>query len=211
MLILAVCLFTAGCDKYTNYKVLTFFFTGVPHPEKQPELSMTVEKSSKKTGEKSIKTVAVSSIHGPYDAGQCYLCHELSTTAALKTRDQTKKPAPEAKRFDRALPGRLLSPVNELCIECHTSKSTQSAFSKDLWIHGPVSSGMCIICHSPHATQHPYMLRQGNSNQMCAMCHKEGFISNTEAHREGDNCITCHNAHLGKNRFLLKKDFDEVF
>jgi len=209
--ILVVCLFTAGCDKYTKYKVLTVFFTGVPHPEKQPELSMTVEKANEPSEGEPTKTVAVSSIHGPYAAGMCYLCHEVSTTAGLKTRDRTKKPVQQTKRFDSALPGRLLAPVQELCIECHTSKSSKSAFSRDLWIHGPVSSGTCTICHSPHATQYRYMLRNGNSNQMCAMCHEEGFISNTEDHREGKDCITCHNAHLGKSRFLLKKDFDEVF
>lgn len=212
MVILAVCLVTTGCDKYTRYKVLTVFFTGVPHPDKQSELSMNVQKMTEEAKKEPEKTVAVSSIHGPYAAEQCFLCHEVNTTAGLRNRDRKdEEPSPSPARFDKALPGRLLAPVEKLCIECHTSKSVQSAFKKGLWIHGPVSGGMCTICHSPHATPYRYMLRQGKSNQMCTMCHAEGLLSNTADHREGNECTSCHNAHLGKNRFLLKKDFDEVF
>ena len=209
VIITALCVFAAqGCDKYTRYKALTFFFTGVPHPEKQVDFAVSKQRKIVEEGEEGETVTVLSSIHGPYAAGQCFLCHEVNTTAALR---KGAKGEGVARRFDSGLPGRLLSPIKDLCIECHPTKSMKSAFSQDLWIHGPVSSGLCTVCHSPHSTQFSYMLRKGNSNEMCAICHEPGFISQSEDHIEGKDCISCHNAHLGKNRFLLKKDYDEVY
>ena len=211
-ILLAVCvLVSQGCDKHTKYKVLTFFFTGVPHPENQADLLIMKKQMISKDADADEQVMAISSIHGPYGAGQCFLCHEVNTTAALKKGAKRQGKEKASMRFDSKLPGRLLSPIKQLCIECHPTKSMQSAFSQDLWIHGPVSSGLCTVCHSPHSTQYRYMLRRGNSSEMCSICHASGFISQSEDHIEGKDCISCHNAHLGKNRFLLKKDYDEVY
>jgi predicted CXXCH cytochrome family protein len=193
----------SGCDKYTRYKVSTFFFTGVPHPD--GIIEYLPQKAAKGSNMKEGKKEETSrSVHGPYAAERCYLCHEISSARRFGKVEDTK-------RFDKGLPGKLLSPVNTLCIECHTSKTMESAFSKNLWIHGPVSSGMCTICHDPHETQYRYLLRQGNSDQMCAMCHASEFIVPSEDHLAGEECTKCHNAHLGKNRFLLKKEFTEKY
>lgn len=193
----------SGCDKYTRYKLSTFFFTGVPHPDGIIDyLPKEAEKGSSRESEK--EEISSRSVHGPYAANRCYLCHEISKSRRFGRAEDTK-------RFDKGLPGKLLSPVKKLCVECHTSKTMESAFSKNLWIHGPVSSGMCTICHNPHSTQYRYLLRQGNSSQMCAMCHAAEFMVQSEDHSTGEECTNCHNAHLGKTRFLLKKDFTEIY
>lgn len=202
----------SGCDKYSRYKFATFFFTGVPHPDGHIDYSAAEETQSISGAEPKKKRRGKASSHGPYAAKRCYLCHETSTTRGLVKGDikQTGSTAPKA-RFDTGLPGRLLAPPREICFECHPSKSTESAFQQNLWIHGPVADGMCIICHSPHASPNPFMLREGSSTQMCRRCHAEGFIVPSEDHLKGEECTQCHNAHMGKTRFLLKQDYTEIF
>mgnify|MGYP001571791565 CR=1 FL=1 len=39
--------FSTGCDKYTRYKVLTFFFTGVPNPDEPQETAASASGSIK--------------------------------------------------------------------------------------------------------------------------------------------------------------------
>jgi predicted CXXCH cytochrome family protein len=84
-----------------------------------------------------------------------------------------------------------------------------SAYNRGLWVHGPVSSGLCTVCHSPHSSKYPFMLLSGKTNEMCRSCHAEGYIMPIEDHKKDMDCTECHNPHIGKNRFLLKKDFDE--
>lgn len=201
----------SGCDKYTRYKISTFFFTGVAHPDGIIDyLPKKTEKD--KTGDSEKKEKSTRSVHGPYAADRCFLCHETTSSRRIGKSDINQTSGSrKTGRFDSGLPGKLLSPVKELCVECHTSKTMESAFSRNLWIHGPVSSGMCTICHNPHATQYRYLLRQGNSSQMCAMCHSAEFMVPSEDHLTGEECTNCHNAHLGKTRFLLKKDFTEIY
>lgn len=200
-----------GCDKYTRYKLSTFFFTGVPHPAGNINYVPRETERDGKSLEPEEKDNSSTSVHGPYAAERCYLCHEVFNSRRIGTSG-FKRPQQEQKkqRFDTGLPGRLLAPVNKLCVECHTSKSMEWAYSRNLWIHGPVSSGMCTICHEPHASRYRYLLRQGNSGQMCATCHEKEFIMASEDHLTGEECTNCHNAHFGKTRFLLKKEFTEI-
>lgn len=215
-LLLTFSFLTSGCDKYTQYKALTFFFTGVPHPDERDELALmddqqSVRRDKAQRGKKDQSTVKVY-MHGPFAANQCFLCHETEATVAIgKSRVNKKKSGATSKRFERTLPGRLVAPLREICIECHVTKSMKSAYSRDLWIHGPVSAGTCTICHSPHSSRHRFMLLYGSSSEMCTRCHGKGFITETEYHLKDEECTNCHNAHLGKDRFLLKKDFDEIY
>lgn len=201
--------FTSGCDKYTRYKALTFFFTGVPHPDR---VGLAAEEKTGMTGEEILRKrkediKIVSYAHGPYGAQQCFQCHSTSQTATFRTFGEKK--GESVIKTEQNVSGRLVMPINELCIDCHSSKSVNSAFSLGLWIHGPVSEGICITCHSPHASSYPYMLRKGSSREMCTTCHAPGLMIETEDHRKDEDCTSCHNPHLGKTRFLIKKDFDE--
>jgi len=203
--------FTAGCDKYGRYKVLTFFFTGVPHPDSEEiiakeESHLSPEEILKRRKE-DITVTAVA--HGPYAAQQCYQCHSTASSASFRffSGSQNKSSgSPAAQNIS----SRLVLPIKELCIDCHTGKSVSAAFNRGLWVHGPVSEGMCVTCHGPHASPYPYMLLKGSSREMCSSCHTSGFIMATDDHMKDEECTSCHNPHVGKTRFLLKKDFDEA-
>ncbi len=195
---------TTGCDRHTRYKVLTFFFTGVPPIDGTASEEVTDNTTLEKK-EKTPGPVAVF-IHGPYASEQCDLCHVVQS-------DKPKTAEKYAGGFPRLqdLPSALLLPKNEICTECHDTKDYQSAYKEDLWIHGPVSSGMCTNCHHHHASQHNYMLLKEKTVDLCSQCHTGGFILDSTEHTEDKDCIECHNAHVGKDRFLLKKDYVEIY
>jgi predicted CXXCH cytochrome family protein len=200
-------LFLTGCEKYARHRFLTVFFTGVPHPDSEniiteEELGVLPEGAVEKSAD-------TSSSHGPYAAQQCYQCHATAgsvTFRAVAVGEIKSSGLPTMQ----SMPSRLVMPIKELCIDCHTGKSVKAAFGKGLWVHGPVSEGICISCHGPHSSQYPYLLLKGSSREMCSSCHGEGFIIMTEDHLKDEECTSCHNPHVGKTRFLLKKDFDEA-
>ncbi len=181
----------------------------MPHPD---IVSLPDEEIRGLTGEEILKRrkediTIVSYAHGPYGAQQCFQCHSTSQTASF--RSSADKKGKSVIKSEQNVSGRLVMPIKELCIDCHAAKSVNSAFSMGLWIHGPVSEGICITCHSPHASTYPYMLRKGSSREMCTSCHSPGLMLETDDHKKNEDCTSCHNPHLGKTRFLLKKDFDE--
>ncbi len=206
-------IFTTGCDKHTKYKVLTFFFTGVPPPEESKKdkavENAQIVMAKTKNNKKKIKRQILVFSHGPYGAGQCYQCHDISASVSFKTF--RKKKSRGIAGQGRGIPGRLVAPLKELCTECHLEKSAQAAHSKDLWLHGPAANGNCTACHNPHRSAFQYMLLKEKTTELCMQCHSGGYILKTEEHTNDRECISCHNPHLGKNRFLLKKDFNEVF
>lgn len=207
-MILAVTLtaLSAGCDRHTKHKVLTFFFTGVPPLE--GEQNTASASTQGKTGKHA--PVVTAFIHGPKAAGQCYQCHETSNS--LQFKGTGGKPLRSFGKSRRTgITGRLVTPLKDLCTECHTSKSAESVYMKELWLHGPVASGNCTACHDPHSSSYEYMLLEGRSPDLCTRCHTGEFMLITEDHTASSECVSCHNAHMGKNRFLLKKDYDEIF
>lgn len=206
-------IFTTGCDKHTKYKVLTFFFTGVP-PLEEGKKDEAVENAQivmakTKNNKKKIKPQVLVFSHGPYGAGQCYQCHNISASVSFKTF--RKKKSRGIAGQGRGIPGRLVMPLKELCTECHPQKSAQTAHSKNLWLHGPAANGNCTACHNPHRSAFQYMLLKEKTTELCMQCHSGGYIMKTEEHTNDRECISCHNPHMGKNKFLLKKDFNEVF
>jgi len=194
--------FLTGCDKYTKHEVLTFFFTGVPPLETiEPQIALKIIPQTE------VKKVAAKerlpSEHGPYAAGECYQCHKVN-------EEQNKFQVGSFPSL-QSLPRELLLPKNEICLECHTTKTLISAFTSDLWLHGPVSAGMCTTCHHPHRAGYPHLLLQESSKQLCSQCHIDDSITMIEEHMQERECTFCHNPHVGKDRFLLKKDYLETY
>lgn len=221
--IVLTCIFlvcASGCDKYARHEVLTFFFTGVPpvdgekDMQSQPSLSrgLTLEErreAKKREAEQKMREQKIPSYaHGPFAAGQCDLCHSTSSSATFRTFVKRKSGTKGTRMGGVSL--RLIMEDNELCIDCHTSKSVDIAYGKGLWVHGPVSKGICTVCHSAHQSPYPFMLLEKSSKDMCTKCHTEGFMADTEDHQKDEECTSCHNPHVGKSRFLLKKDYDET-
>ncbi len=210
-LLLIAILSMSGCDKYTKHEVLTFFFTGVPSLEEEEALSDG--KQTKGPGyirkkKKAPPPVLTSFLHGPYDAKLCTECHTQSSGKGFKSFGGTQS-SKSSSSFQGMIGGVKAS--QELCTDCHMNKSTENIKNRGLFAHKPVSDGMCTKCHNPHQSQFRYMLLREKSQDLCIQCHFNGDAALSERHSNKKECILCHNAHAGKNRFLLRKDFNEIF
>lgn len=74
----------------------------------------------------------------------CTACHQVKTEKGVTTVT-------------------LLSPVNQLCLTCHTLESGKS-------VHRPYKLGDCIVCHSPHASDFPAHTWVAHQDT-CLGCH----------------------------------------
>jgi predicted CXXCH cytochrome family protein len=207
--------FGFGCDRYARHKVLTFFFTGVPpleegkkapEKEKEPEKKAAEERKEPKR-RAVIKATRFS--HGPYASGACYLCHETSQTGGFRGLGKKEEAAGSVAKAG-VVPGKLVAPLRELCAGCHETKSKERARREGLWVHGPVSAGYCTVCHGPHAGPQPYLLLK-KANESCLGCHAEGLIFSKALHEGKKECLSCHNAHFGKNSRLLTAEYRETW
>ena len=215
-----------GCSREARYEVLTFFFTGVPPYEqwaglKAPgeekakpavdRIAATRERQAKVLRERQLRRIAqLNWGHGPYDAGQCQLCHALA--GSLTFTGQGAGAAADTGTGGRAS-GRLLVPRRELCVGCHSEKRRGAPETAGLLLHEPVASGQCTACHGPHQSKRRYMLLGENNVAMCTRCHKNReLLMRLPAHaREPEaDCLACHNAHVGRTATLLKSQYDEA-
>jgi len=112
--------------------------------------------------------------HGPYAARLCNACHEAGATNAL------------------------VAPRDQLCFRCHE-------FPQDpRYVHGPVVSGGCLVCHDPHSSQYRALL-VSESDRFCFRCHDPASVERIEGHADfAEDCTTCHDAHGSDNKYLLK-------
>jgi predicted CXXCH cytochrome family protein len=112
--------------------------------------------------------------HGPYAAKQCDGCHVAGRGNAL------------------------LVPAEQLCARCHVL-----ALDKK-FVHGPLTSGGCLLCHDPHSSQHAFLL-VGESGTFCIRCHDPRALRAVEGHgNAGGACTACHEAHMSDRQFLLR-------
>jgi len=207
-------IFISGCDRHARHKVLTFFFTGVPPLEEEKKLleeekkaAVPAEYTEKKKRKPFQMTTQFS--HGPFASGKCNQCHEISQTASFRSVGK-KEEEPGQKAKPDISQGRLVVPLNKLCVQCHKTKSRESAYKEGLWLHGPVSDGHCTLCHGAHSGPNLYLLFK-KADELCLQCHAEGLVFSRAAHKDRGDCISCHNAHLGKDSRLLKTDFNEIW
>lgn len=209
-----------GCDRLSRHKVLTIFFTGVPSLEEQDRMKETarVETPKSKPGTEALAAsrkqalreraiVARVFSHGPFASNACYSCHEVSASGGLRGFGKLEE-AKGATAGAGIVPGKMVAPLNQLCVGCHDSKSPERADQEGLWIHGPVGNGYCIVCHGAHNGPEPYLLLK-QADALCIDCHAEGLIANKAVHKDESACTTCHNPHLGKDYRLLKADYQE--
>ena len=167
-----VAVFLCGCGP-KNYKVLSFFFDGVPLPV--DEAGPSKDFNAKTAGGGTVKKGKPSS-HGPYAAKLCNACHNVRGGAAG---------------------GSLVLPVQELCFKCHvfntglyvhgpiaaggclichdphgsankfllTSASESFCFhchaQKDIELNKAHEKNQmdCTSCHAPHVSDRRYLLR----------------------------------------------------
>ncbi len=100
----------------------------------------------------------------------------------------------------------------QICVNCHVNRTAEYAEANNLWLHAPVTKENCIFCHHHHPRSSqspiPYLLRN-IPEKLCTTCHSKGLIRQSKSHQESNDCIKCHNPHLGKNKSLLIKDYKE--
>jgi DmsE family decaheme c-type cytochrome len=97
---------------------------------------------------------------------------------------------------------RLATGTDAACVKCHTDK--QGPF---VYEHAPLKLEGCTICHTPHGSSNPRLLKRNNVAQLCIECHSDiGTIGapNTPsfhnlATARFQNCTTCHVKIHGSN------------
>ena len=195
-----------GCNQQTRYKTLTFFFTGVPSPEderKKKESAQQAEAAmNKKKGEES-----QFSSHSYFTSKKCGECHQTSFTQSFGRVSRTA--IPTMSFGDDTATGTTRLPLKKVCVNCHENRTAAFASANNLWLHAPVTKNNCIVCHTPHQSKYPDLLKD-TTEKLCTMCHSEGLIRLTKSHQELKDCLECHTAHLGKDKFLLVKDYKEI-
>lgn len=163
----------AGCEPNTRYKVLSFFFDGVPNPEdiKAAEMKKKADEERKARGGTGVKTAYK---HGPYAAKMCegchvkggsnrlvapldqlcYTCHQFITDkkwvhGPFAAGDCTVCHDPHSSKYKFL----LTSEPARLCFNCHDEKAiTESEMHKG-------TDMQCVSCHDPHLSDQQYMLK----------------------------------------------------
>jgi|Deesub1362B_J571_1020462.scaffolds.fasta_scaffold00651_9 predicted CXXCH cytochrome family protein len=177
-LLLFVFFFFLSCSPVTRYRVLSFFFDGVPDPRKKEEQQPTRAVNADSVLAKLRQRVLAKEkwfFHPPYRERQCDACHSVQSSQ------------------------RLVEDQKSLCFQCHDDFSETYPI-----LHGPIAGGFCTACHNPHRTKFERLLiRKGQ--EICTYCHEWGDIRENEVHQEiGETvCTECHNPHGGEDRFLL--------
>jgi predicted CXXCH cytochrome family protein len=78
---------------------------------------------------KPLKSEDAVSTHGPYEMGECEICHQ---------------------RNDRGNPGPVQKAGADLCLDCHDDLTGLKKSHP--------SRGNCVACHSPHNARKPKLL-----------------------------------------------------
>ncbi|OHB75524.1 MAG: hypothetical protein A2Z25_07425 [Planctomycetes bacterium RBG_16_55_9] len=97
----------------------------------------------------------------------------------------------------------LVAPVPELCYTCHEKRTAQGG-----WVHGPVATGECLLCHEPHTASNKSLLSK-TIPELCYRCHEADTLRLVANHSKESyrRCDDCHAAHTSPGRMLLKEDF----
>ncbi len=95
---------------------------------------------------------------------------------------------------------------DQVCFKCHAEKAGPFVFE-----HAPVKTEGCVICHTPHGSTNPRLLKRANVNLLCLECHTFTVDSAAPAiptfHNQAQKyqaCTMCHTQIHGSN-------FSDVF
>ena len=112
--------------------------------------------------------------HEPFAAKQCDACHDAKAT------------------------NNLVAPKRELCFQCHDFQPFKQ------YVHGPLASGGCLLCHDPHDSPNRNLLVD-ESDGFCLRCHDRADLRAVDGHEPDRlNCTECHEAHMSDRKYLLR-------
>jgi predicted CXXCH cytochrome family protein len=179
MLILLGGLWIGCTPTEQNYKVLSFFFDGVPNPSDPAFRSGRASRSGGLGGAEAFVVYT----HAPYadpDPNACNVCHE-GRVGGVYTRSSLTIPP-------------------TVCLKCH-----QDEVNKYPVMHGPVAAVECLWCHAPHESSIPALLRR-RAPELCLQCHTLELLAPwpPEHHQPDIDCLQCHVAHGGERHGLLR-------
>jgi len=90
---------------------------------------------------------------------------------------------------------------DQVCFSCHTDKAGPFVFE-----HAPVKTEGCVVCHTPHGSSNPRLLKRSQVNLLCLECHTltvdsaaPGIPSFHNQAVKYQACTTCHVAIHGSN------------
>lgn len=207
-----------GCSTEARYRIKTVVFTGVPplHGEKptdeggppDPQQTANAEQMAR---QQQHREASISRYwqHGPFAAGECGRCHSLDQSRSFRgNRDATSQEPSSANPVSAS--SRLTLPTPQLCISCHTQHGVAFARDSGLQQHLPAAAGACTACHSPHQSLRRYMLLRTDNRELCGSCHNPMTLTQVHAVNPEQDCIGCHNAHVGVTSKLLRSDAQEL-
>ena len=178
-------LFIGSCGPEKRYRVLSFFFDGVPpvtQPDERESTEMDVEEREKpllpalEQPESESTVPIVRSHHEPHAKRQCERCHDRTSRTFLRV------------------------PAKDLCYLCHDRTRFQGKY-----VHGPVAVHQCSACHEPHQSVHEDLLKFTGAS-LCFICHKEETIRRIPKHADRSDCLNCHDPHTHDNPTFLKQN-----
>jgi predicted CXXCH cytochrome family protein len=180
--IIITALSMTSCSIEKSYRVLSFFFDGVPNPVSDTvtaseDVLLSAEVNNQLISDTlSTDLIPVFTYHYPYEEKECSSCH------------------------DELSPGNMTLPEPDLCYMCHEDFSGKYTF-----IHGPVAGGYCTSCHNAHQSKNSYLLLRTGGN-LCTWCHDTTEAPSNEMHdgMEDYDCTMCHNPHGGEDKMLIR-------
>ena len=182
----------AACTTQQSHALLTFFFDGVPPidaptdpigpplpPDAVAMQAPTLEERAAMQRDRFAPTER--SFHPPFRDKQCERCHSIQRSGSWI------QGTPE-----------LLAPKEQLCQRCHVVPAKP-------FVHGPVATLSCYVCHEHHTSQHPHLLK-ATPPQLCSQCHHgETFVTQKAHAAYGEqSCVECHDPHGSERQFLLR-------
>ncbi len=175
--VLAGVICMSSCTDTVRHRALSFFFDGVPPLSGQVMETTSIDDSMNPRRRRVEPTWF---LHEPQ--ANCERCHGTQTQA----------------NFSRQV--NLVSSLPALCYECHDMPQGGKG-----WVHGPVASGQCVICHEPHRSVNKYLLKKPEP-QICYQCHEETSLKTLSGHGQTSfqTCLDCHAGHHSLAKHLLR-------
>lgn len=159
-----------ACSPATRFKVLHFFFDGVPdgkpkkHAPQRPPSPYHPLRAPRKPAPAALSIV---STHKPVAERQCRQCHESGGSFVPIVVDE------------------------KLCDKCH-----RVTREREGWNHGPINLETCLPCHRAHESPYPHLLDLPLP-ELCLTCHKDDLQSKRKYHQVPNisQCMACHDPH----------------
>ena len=137
--------------------------------------------------------------HQPFKRGKCTVCHDPhfgDNVVFVKNSNKTCFSCHSLSKIKVRHNYSILS--GKSCVGCHNPHGSNREFLVRNVLHKPFEQKKCRECHG-----------HNKSDYACIRCHKS--TENTFYHYhnhmlgkvEGNFCLSCHNPHVGDNKWLL--------